>query len=541
MKNFSRKLRLEHSLLLALLVCLPVRGAISVSPEELGEASQWVAAKFKGVVASEAPSVGLVVLANHDPVQLNARGGRPLKIVDKQYGRGLYCHAISKVVVRLPGPGKSFSAVAGVDSNEQTSGGRGSVVFSVNVGGKEGFRSPMMREGVAGVPVNVPLGGAREFTLEAGDAGDGISCDQADWADAKVVLADGRELWLGDLPLLSKARKPYDAQPPFSFQYAGQASTEFLGQWKLERQSQKLDDQREQLSLSWSDPQSGLCVRCVGVQYDDFPTVEWTIYFKNTGTADSPMIENIQAIDTTFSSGAQGDCILRHHTGDLCTADSYEPHADPLPARSEKKFANTGGRPTQTAYPYYNVGWPGEGVIVVLSWAGQWATQFNCDDSSGLRVRGGQELTHFRLHPGEEVRGPMVVLQFCRGDWLRAQNVWRRWMLAHNLPRPFGKPVHAQLAACSSHQFGEMINANTANQIQFIDRYREEELEASITGGWTPAGIGTSRGWPNTGTWEVDTNRFPGGLRPICDHAHAGGEKIIVWFEPERVTEGTWL
>ena len=93
----------------------------------------------------------------------------------------------------------------------------------------------------------------------------------------------------------------------------------------------------------------------------------------------------------------------------------------------------------------YNLGWPGEGVIVVLSWAGQWATQFNRDDSGGVRVRGGQELTHFRLHPGEEVRGPMVVLQFYRGDWLRAQNIWRRWMLAHNLPRPYGKPVHAAI------------------------------------------------------------------------------------------------
>ena len=143
-----------------------MRAAVSVSPEEMGEASQWVAAKFKGVVASEAPAVGLVVLANNDPVQLNARAGRPLKIVDKQYSRGLYCHAVSKVVVRLPGPGKSFSAIAGVDSNEQTSGGRGSVVFSVNAGGKEGFRSQVMREGMAGVPVNVPLDGAREFTLD---------------------------------------------------------------------------------------------------------------------------------------------------------------------------------------------------------------------------------------------------------------------------------------------------------------------------------------------------------------------------------------
>ena len=157
-----------------------------------------------------------------------------------------------------------------------------------------------------------------------------------------------------------------------------------------------------------------------------------------------------------------------------------------------------------------------------------------------MRVRGGQELTHFRLHPGEEVRGPMVVVQFYQGDWLRAQNIWRRWMLAHNLPRPYGKPVHAQLAACSSHQFGEMINANTANQIQFIDRYREERLGLDYW--WMDAGwYWNKSGWPNTGTWEVDTNRFPGGLRPICDHAHAGGQKIIVWFEPERVTPGTFL
>src|SRR5207249_1757817 len=29
--------------------------------------------------------------------------------------------------------------------------------------------------------------------------------------------------------------------------------------------------------------------------------------------------------------------------------------------------------------------------------------------------------------------------------------------------------------------------------------------------------------------------------RAITDHAHAKGVKSIVWFEPERVTGGTWL
>ena len=464
-----------------------------------------------------------------------------MKIVDKQYTRGLYCHAVSKVVVRLPGPGKSFSAIVGVDSNEQTSGGRGSVVFAVKVNGKEAFRSPLMREGMAGVPVNVPLDGASEFTLEVGDGGDGISCDQSDWADAKVVLADGRELWLGDLPLLGKAREPYSAQPPFSFKYGGRPSSEFLGQWKLEREAKKLDAQREQHTLTWTDPQSGLRVRCVGVQYRDYPTVEWTVYFQNTGTADSPMIEDIRAIDTTFSSGAQGECILRHHTGDLCTADSYQPHAD-ASCRPQREEVRQHRRPAHAigvsvlqprlarrrGHRGVELGGPVGGAVqprrqqrrARLRRAG--ADPFPAPPGRG----GARPAGRPAVLPGRLAAGPEHLAALDA----RAQPAPAAWQ-ARRTP---------QLAACSSHQFGEMIHANAANQIQFIDRYREEKLGLDYW--WMDAGwYWNKTGWPNTGTWEVDTNRFPGGLRPISDHAHAGGQKIIVWFEPERVTAGTWL
>jgi alpha-galactosidase len=96
------------------------------------------------------------------------------------------------------------------------------------------------------------------------------------------------------------------------------------------------------------------------------------------------------------------------------------------------------------------------------------------------------------------------------------------------------------MAACSSHQFGEMINANEANQKLFVDRYTEEGIKLDywwMDAGWYP----NVSGWPNTGTWEVDKTRFPNGLRAITDHAHEKGIRIIVWFEPERVTPGTWL
>ncbi len=511
------------------------------TPAELDEARRWVAAKFEGVQVAPAATAGVVVFANNDPVQPNARGGRPMRIADKEYTRGLYCHAVSKLLVRLPGPGARFEAVAGVDSNEQTSGGRGSVVFHVRVGEVEAWKSDVVREGMVGAPVSVDLKGAKEFYLDIDDAGDGNGCDQSDWADARVTLADGSTLWLGDMPLENPARASYSTDPFFSFVYDGRPSSEFLSGWELERTSRKLDDMRFEYTVSYADPGTGLVVRCVGVAYLDYPTVEWTLYFKNTGLKDSPIIENIQAVDTVFERGASSEYVLHFHKGDNCTADSFEPQEEKLGPKAEKRIANTGGRPTQISFPFFNISAGSEGLIFVLSWAGQWATTFSRDDGIGLSLRAGQERVHFKLLPGEEVRQPMSVLQFWKGDRLHAQNVWRAWMLDHNVPRPGGKlPPVPELAACSSHQFGEMINATRDNQIFFVDKYLERGLKLDYW--WMDAGwYWNKTGWPNTGTWEVDTNRFPGGLRAISDHAHAKGVNIIVWFEPERVTAGTWL
>ena len=55
--------------------------------------------------------------------------------------------------------------------------------------------------------------------------------------------------------------------------------------------------------------------------------------------------------------------------------------------------------------------------------------------------------------------------------------------------------------------------------------------------GWYPC----DGQWPKTGTWEPDPERFPRGLRAISDHALSQGVKTLVWFEPERVAQGTWL
>ena len=522
---------------LVLIMASQLTYAVSVVPDEMLTARQWIAAKFEGTTTFNPPDPGLEVVSNLDPIQKNARFGRPLKIGCTTYSHGLFCHAASKVAVRLPEPGKTFSAAVGLDAN----GCAGSVVFSVVVAGKTAFKSDTLKQGSAPVPVKVDLGGAKQFTLEVGDAGDGVSCDQSDWAEAKVTLASGKEIKLSDLPLTG-GPAVVNTNPFFSFTYGGQPSSELLRTWKLDRASKKLDAKRIQRTLTCTDPKTGLVVRCVGIEYTDFPTVEWTIYVKNTGTQDTPIIENLQSLDEKLERGHANEFILHHFVGSPCAQNDYAPMQTQLDPKTQKKIGAAGGRPTNTDMSYFNLQAPtGQGVIIVVGWPGQWSSQWTRDDGVGLRVVAGQELTHFTLHPGEQIRTPLMVLQFYTGDWIRAQNVWRQWMFAYNVPKPGGKLPEPELFGCSSHFYGEMQDANEANQKMCIDRYLEEKIKIGhwwMDAGWYPCeGVG----WPKTGTWEVDTKRFPNGLRAISDYAHTNNVKTIVWFEPERVHPGTWL
>lgn len=516
--------------------------AVSVTSEELAEASRWAAAKFEGKPVAAAAQAYLTVQLKTGSLAKNTINGHRLRITDKTFESGMHFPSVGKVTVHLPRPGKRFEAVTGVDSNDlgyYSNHGRGSVICSVEVGDAEAFRSAVMKEGLPGVPVTVDLKGAMEFTIAVGSAGESSAWDQADWADAQVTLEDGSTLQLANLPI-GPLPAPYSTDAPFSFRYGDQPSSELLKTWKLERSVRKLDNERTERTLTYIDPKTGLEVRCVAIEYHDFPTVEWTLYFKNTSDRATPILENIQALDARLERNGDGEFLLHHGKGALARPPDYEPLETALGPNIEQRISAMGGKPTNSDLSYFNLEWPGQGVIIVVGWPGQWSALFSRDDGNGLHVQAGQELTHFKLLPGEEVRTPLMVLQFWQGDWIRAQNIWRRWMIAHNVPRPGGKLPPPQFAATSSHAFQEMQGANEGNQKMFIDRYLAEGLKLDYW--WMDAGWYTFKdGWFNTGTWEPDPARFPRGLRAVSDYAHSKGIKIVVWFEPERVTPGTWL
>jgi len=47
--------------------------------------------------------------------------------------------------------------------------------------------------------------------------------------------------------------------------------------------------------------------------------------------------------------------------------------------------------------------------------------------------------------------------------------------------------------------------------------------------------------WEEVGSWVIRPDRFPNGLKPIAEAAHARGMRFLLWFEPERVRRDSIL
>lgn len=159
------------------------------------------------------------------------------------------------------------------------------------------------------------------------------------------------------------ARPSFTTEPPCSFKFDGKSSGELP--WRPARASRQLDDQRTEHTLTYADDKMGLQVRCVAVEYHDFPAVEGTAYFKNAGSNDTPILEDVQRLDARFGCGTDGQFVLHGIKGDFCTADSFEPYRRTLAANTVTKFAPpASGKSSDgpSGWPYFNLQYPGGGL-----------------------------------------------------------------------------------------------------------------------------------------------------------------------------------
>ena len=121
-----------------------------------------------------------------DPHKNQSVDGHALTIAGKTYERGFGTHAESTLHINLGGEAQKFSASVGVD-DEVNKNPVASIEFVVRGDGKVLWQSGVLHAGDAAKDCEVDLAGVKSLLLEVGDAGDGVSYDHADWADARLM------------------------------------------------------------------------------------------------------------------------------------------------------------------------------------------------------------------------------------------------------------------------------------------------------------------------------------------------------------------
>ena len=329
-------------------------------------------------------------------------------------------------------------------------------------------------------------------------------------------------------------KSPLDAsRPPFSFIYGGKASSTFLASWEKSTAEAPAADGRQKSTITYTDPTSGLQVVCEATRFADFPAVEWVLYFRNTGKVDTPILEDIRPLDLGIATPADAPVVLHRNRGSQNEPTDFLPIDESVAVNAEINLAPNGGRSSDGVLPFFNLQWNGGGLVGAIGWSGQWALRLHREAGGSLTLQAGQQLTHFKLHPDESVRTPRILLTLWKGDEpLRGNNLFRRLLIAHYLPKRNGEVAVAPVAWLSWFSFNSGNDVNEENQLDWIARTAKTGAECYwLDAGWFEGG------WPNgAGSWIPGAKQFPRGLKPLGDAAHKEGMRFVLWFEAERVT-----
>ena len=140
--------------------------------------------------------------------------------------------------------------------------------------------------------------------------------------------------------------------PFFSFLYDGKKSSVFIPNWKTNLAKKKIAPNKTDYTLTFTDPETELQIKCIGTSYFDFPAIEWMIEIENRGTKDTPIIENIQAADVELLQESGGKYRLHHALGSNHGENDFAPLLDEITPNNEIILAPKGGRSSdETAFP----------------------------------------------------------------------------------------------------------------------------------------------------------------------------------------------
>ncbi len=322
------------------------------------------------------------------------------------------------------------------------------------------------------------------------------------------------------------------SSPAFDFTYGGKKFSDNLSEWEIKTAPSGAEKFRsaQETDIILENKSNGLSVTVRAALAEDSATAAWTVYIKNTGKENSPVIKNFSAADLLLGTGFSD---VYFSKGSTPASDDFELMKSPV-CPTAMNFNANGGR-SESALPYFNISGKKSGAVVSVGWTGQWFASLR-QTLRGVSFRAKQEFFNAYLEPGEEIRSPLVTVTFYDGgNPVKGFNMFRQFEKDCVYPESI-RPLNGYVIA---NEFSKKTCDEFIEEVNSID----EKILEGTDYFWMDAGwYEYNEGWyDGVGNWIPDRKRFPDGMKPLADAMAAKGKKFLLWYEPERVREGTFL
>ncbi len=283
--------------------------------------------------------------------------------------------------------------------------------------------------------------------------------------------------------------------------------------------------------ITYKNPNNDLEVTVEATVFESNATCQWTVYIKNTGKADSGVISDFYALNTSFDTGKAD---LYYSMGSDTAASDFSLIKKNL-SFIKRSFSGNEGKPTEAFLPYFNVHGENCSMILGIGWTGQWASEFSqAKGNTDITVK--QENFNAYLLADESVRSPLVSISFYESDnALKGFNLFRKWIMDSVYPENVKQNSYTVLEVA-----GPMSTKTSDEIIEILDGIDKSVYE-NVDAFWMDAGwYSYNEGWyDGVGNWTVDTSRYDNGIIELSSYAKNKGLGHTLWYEPERVFPGT--
>lgn len=287
-----------------------------------------------------------------------------------------------------------------------------------------------------------------------------------------------------------------------------------------------------QLDATFDLPQWRLRVTRHYAATSGSPTFEtWTTF---TPLGAVPVLKDLNAFRITAPAGrvrwVNG---LRGESSDVTGDNSFTLRQQDLQP-GERLSLGAAGRSSEQTVPWFSIDGPGETFYAGLMWSGAWALTAA---RSGNLIDLTLGLPSMTTSLMSQVDGPHAFFGLAEGGPSEAATALRTFIIDGVRG---GRPIEPLVTHNTWFAYGVAVDEPSMRREIDEAARLGAELFVLDAGWYVGAGrTGASDFYSGLGTWQVDSTKFPGGLRKLANYARQRGMKFGLWVEPESVAQST--